>query len=159
MLSTTTTVAHNLSLLPGCTRDSFASKTVTHLAYTTYPPLALKTLHKICSVILTTHSLTSIAVTHRLGRVDVGEESIIIAIAAPHRKAAWVAGEECLEQVKAKVEIWKEEWFEDGGVWRSNRDGQAGVRVVKPRDDCPPKKLQKSRTQSSGEWTEGGLEM
>lgn len=92
--------------------------------------------------------------------MDIGEESIIIAIAAPHRKAAWVAGEECLEQIKAKVEIWKEEWFEDGGVWRSNRDGQAGVPVRKADEAPSPKKtLQKTRTQSSGEWTEGGLEI
>lgn len=72
-----------------------------------------------------------ISITHRLGRVDIGEESILIAISAPHRKAAWVAGEECLERVKDRVEIWKEEWFEDGGIWRSNKDGQAGVPVKK----------------------------
>lgn len=72
----------------------------------------------------------SIAITHRLGRVDIGEESVLIAVSAPHRKAGWAAGEECLERVKDRVEIWKEEWFEDGGVWRSNRDGRAGVPVV-----------------------------
>ena len=70
------------------------------------------------------------SVTHRLGRVDIGDESIVIAVSAPHRQAAWKAGEECLERVKASVEIWKEEWFTDGGMWRSNRDGQAGVPVV-----------------------------
>jgi molybdopterin synthase catalytic subunit len=75
------------------------------------------------------HGLVSIAITHRLGRVDIGEESILIAVSAPHRKAGWAAGEECLERVKDRVEIWKEEWFEDGGVWRSNRDGKAGVPV------------------------------
>lgn len=157
-----TTPAHLSLLTSGCTRDSFASKTVTHLSYSTYPPLALKTLLKICRVIHSTHSLTAIAVTHRLGRVDIGSESIIIAIAAPHRKAAWLAGEECLEQIKAKVEIWKEEWFEDGGVWRSNRDGQAGVPVRKATDDAPPPPkmgIKKTGTQSSGEWTEGGFEV
>ena len=74
----------------------------------------------------------SISVTHRLGHVDIGEESILIAVSAPHRKAAWVAGEECLEEIKSKVEIWKEEWFEDGGMWRSNRDGEMGTPVVLP---------------------------
>lgn len=64
-----------------------------------------------------------------VGRVDIGEESILIAVSAPHRKAGWQAGEECLDMVKSKVEIWKEEWFEDGGVWRSNRDGAVGVPV------------------------------
>lgn len=115
----------------GCTRDSFQSKTVTHLSYSTYAPLALKSLQNIAKSILEKHSLVGLSITHRLGRVDIGEESILIAISAPHRKAAWEAGEECLERVKDKVEIWKEEWFEDGGVWRSNRDGQAGVPVNK----------------------------
>lgn len=118
----------------GCTRDSFQSKTVTHLSYSTYAPLALKSLQSIAKSILEKHGLVSVSITHRLGRVDIGEESILIAISAPHRKAAWVAGEECLERVKDRVEIWKEEWFEDGGVWRSNRDGQAGV-PVKPADE------------------------
>lgn len=77
------------------------------------------------------HSLVGIAITHRLGRVDIGEESILIAISSAHRQASWRAGEECLEEVKAKVEVWKEEWFENGGVWRANRDGQAGVPVCK----------------------------
>lgn len=63
--------------------------------------------------------------------MQIGEESILIAVSSPHRRAAWKAGEEALEEVKAKVEIWKEEWFEDGGVWRSNRDGEQGVPVVK----------------------------
>lgn len=132
---TSTAIAHDALIPSGCTRDSFASKTVTHLAYSTYPPLALKTLHNICCNILASHSLSGISVSHRLGRVDIGEESIIIAVAAPHRKAAWLAGEECLEQIKAKAEIWKEEWFEDGGVWRSNRDGQAGVPVLQSDED------------------------
>ena len=70
-----------------------------------------------------------IAITHRLGKVDIGEESILIAISSAHRQAAWRAGEDCLEEVKAKVEVWKEEWFADRGVWRANRDGQAGVPV------------------------------
>ncbi|EME38670.1 hypothetical protein DOTSEDRAFT_139858 [Dothistroma septosporum NZE10] len=116
-------------LFAGCTRDSFNSKTVTHLSYSTYAPLALKSLLSICQHIKQAHDLVSIAVTHRLGRVDIGEESILIAVSAPHRKAGWQAGEECLELVKSKVEIWKEEWFKNGGVWRSNRDGAVGVPV------------------------------
>lgn len=63
--------------------------------------------------------------------MDVGEESVLIAVSSAHRKAAWEAGEQCLEDVKRRVEIWKEEWFEDGGVWRSNRDGGVGVPVAR----------------------------
>lgn len=73
--------------------------------------------------------MISVAIVHRLGRVDVGEESILVAVSSAHRKAAFVAGEECLERTKQEVEIWKEEWFADGGVWRANRDGQMGIPV------------------------------
>lgn len=68
---------------------------------------------------------------HRLGTVPIGEESIVIALSSPHRQAAWRAGEEALEECKAKVEVWKLEEFggEEGGVWRANRDGAVGVKV------------------------------
>ena len=66
---------------------------------------------------------------HRLGTVPVGEESILIAVSSPHRQAAWRAGEEALEECKAKVEVWKREEFEgEEGVWRANRDGVMGVK-------------------------------
>jgi molybdopterin synthase catalytic subunit len=85
----------------------------------------------ICKSVLEKHSLTSIAMIHRLGVVPIGEESILITVSSPHRQAAWRAGEEALEECKAKVEVWKKEEFrgEEGGVWRANRDGAMGVRV------------------------------
>jgi molybdopterin synthase catalytic subunit len=73
------------------------------------------------------HSLNAVAIVHRLGEVPVGEESIFIAVSSPHRQSAWRAGEEALELVKDKVEIWKYEKFEDGGEWRANRDGAPGI--------------------------------
>ena len=67
------------------------------------------------------HNLVAIALVHRLGDVPIGEESIIVAVAAPHRAPAWRAAEECLEEVKRIVEIWKREVFVDGEeVWRAN---------------------------------------
>lgn len=80
------------------------------------------------------HSLTAISMIHRLGVCPIGEESILIAVSAPHRQAAWRAGEEALEACKEKVEIWKMEEFggEDGGLWRANRDGHPGVQVHAP---------------------------
>lgn len=114
----------------GTTRDNFDNKPVAHLSYTSYPPLALQTLLKISRTILTKHSLIGISVTHRLGTCPVGEESILIAVSAPHRKAAWDAGEECLEMVKEKAEIWKLETFKSGkALWRANRNRQKGVGV------------------------------
>ncbi|KAH8152913.1 uncharacterized protein LAJ45_03139 [Morchella importuna] len=116
-----------LILFAGTTRDNFDSKPVEHLSYTSYPPLALQTLLKICREMKEKHSLIGISIIHRLGTCPVGEESILVAVSAPHRKAAWSAGEECLEIVKEKAEIWKLETFVGGeGVWRANKDGVQG---------------------------------
>jgi len=117
-------------LFLGTTRDSFSSLPVQSLAYTSYTPLAIATLHSIASSLLKKHDLTKIAIVHRLGDVPIGEESIVIAVSSKHRKAAWEAGEEALEETKKRAEIWKLERFVGGeGVWRANRDGAMGVKV------------------------------
>jgi molybdopterin synthase catalytic subunit len=111
----------------GTTRNNFQSRKVTYLSYSSYSPLALRTMMSIAKLVKAKHSLNAIAIVHRLGEVPVGDESIVIAVSSPHRQAAWRAAEETLEEVKSKVEIWKYEKFEDGGEWRANRDGIAGV--------------------------------
>lgn len=118
-------------LFSGTTRDSFGGRAVAGLTYQAYAPLALATLRRAAAAARRDHALTAVAVVHRLGPVPVGEESILVAVASPHRQAAWRAGEALLEEVKARAEIWKLERFvdDDEGVWRANRDGAAGVRV------------------------------
>ncbi|KEY65724.1 hypothetical protein S7711_05554 [Stachybotrys chartarum IBT 7711] len=117
-------------LFAGTTRDNFAGKPVKELQYTSYSKLALRTMLSICKDVYSKHGLKGIAVVHRLGTVPIGEESILIAVSSPHRQAAWRAGEEALEECKAKVEVWKREEFEgEEGVWRANRDGAMGQRV------------------------------
>ncbi|KAL6712346.1 hypothetical protein ACN47E_000223 [Coniothyrium glycines] len=117
-------------LFIGTTRSTFNNLPVSSLAYTSYTPRALATLFNIAQAILAKHECTKIAIVHKLGECPIGEESIVIAVSAPHRGPAWRAGEEALEETKAKAEIWKLERFEGGeGVWRANRDGVMGVRV------------------------------
>lgn len=117
-------------LFSGTTRDNFGGKPVKELQYSAYKPMALRTMMKIAQDIYSKHSLKGVAMIHRLGIVPIGEESILIAVSSPHRKAAWSAGEEALEEVKAKVEIWKQEMFHgEEGVWRANRDGVMGQKV------------------------------
>ncbi|KAI9754324.1 MAG: Molybdopterin synthase catalytic subunit [Lichina confinis] len=107
-------------MFAGTTRDNFKGKAVQSLTYTSYPPLALKTLFGIAKDCHERHGLVGIAIVHRLGIVPIGEDSILIFVSAPHRQAAWEAGEETLERCKSMVEIWKQEDFADGGVWRAN---------------------------------------
>ncbi|KAK5633909.1 hypothetical protein RRF57_009623 [Xylaria bambusicola] len=118
-------------LFAGTTRDSFAGKPVKELQYSAYAPLALKTMLSLCKDVVARHGLKGIAMIHRLGTVPIGEESILIAVSAPHRQAAWRAGEEALEDCKRHVEVWKREEFEgEGGVWRANRDGIPGQKIT-----------------------------
>ncbi|KAF2453049.1 Molybdopterin biosynthesis MoaE [Lineolata rhizophorae] len=118
-------------LFAGTTRDNFESKPVERLEYSAYAALALNTMLAIARRAKGAHGLRAVAMVHRLGVVPVGAESVLIAVSAPHRRAAWRAGEEALEACKAEVEIWKREEFggEGGGVWRANRDGAAGATV------------------------------
>ncbi|KAI5788554.1 molybdopterin converting factor, subunit 2 family protein [Pyronema domesticum] len=116
-------------LFLGTTRDTFSDLPVTTLSYSCYVPLCLRTLTTIAREIKKKHNLYGIALTHRLGEVGVGEESVHIAVSSKHRKEAWLAGEEALEEVKKRAEIWKREVFQDGSAWRSNRDGERGVRI------------------------------
>lgn len=94
----------------------------------------------ICKMVKKEHSLISIAMIHRLGVVPIGEESVVIAVSSPHRKAAWKAGEEALEECKRQLEVWKRELFGDmdGGVWRSNRDEAAGNQAEADEEDAVP---------------------
>lgn len=119
----------------GTTRDNFSGKPVLRLSYSSYIPLALKTLLAIARELKLKHSLTAIAFVHRVGVVPIGDESIVIAVSAPHRTAAWRAGEEALEECKARVEVWKQEVYAEDGeegaraVWRANCDDGYGYPV------------------------------
>lgn len=119
----------------GTTRNSYQGKVVTRLEYQAYSKLAMKTITDIIrtahqSVTRSTHhpapaavpSIISCAVHHRLGTVPVGEPSIVIAVSSPHRKEAFVACEQILEEVKQKAQIWKREYYEgeEEAEWKAN---------------------------------------
>ncbi|PGG96666.1 molybdopterin synthase catalytic subunit [Blastomyces parvus] len=113
-------------LFLGTTRSTFDNLPVARLTYTSYAPLALRTLEKIARDAVAKYQLLGISISHRLGEVAVAEESIAIAVSAGHRGPAWRAGEEVLEHCKAAAEIWKREEFvgaaEGEGEWRANQD-------------------------------------
>ncbi|KAG6336096.1 hypothetical protein ID866_2993 [Astraeus odoratus] len=118
----------------GTTRNSFKGKVVTRLEYQAYSKLAIRTMADIVrntyikqavkAVSGTTHSPIRYAIHHRLGVVPVGEASIVIAVSSPHRKEAFLACEQILEEVKQKVPIWKREYYEGedekSAEWKAN---------------------------------------
>ncbi|PPQ62835.1 hypothetical protein CVT24_000529 [Panaeolus cyanescens] len=121
----------------GTTRNSFKSKVVTRLEYQAYSKLAIKTMTDIANLVMQntsrsqhqpegqcTPAIIKCAIHHRLGTVPVGEPSIVIAVSSPHRKEAFDACEEILEQVKKKAQIWKREYYEGeddaNAEWKTN---------------------------------------
>ena len=97
--------------------ERHAAQHVVALEYEAFEELALSTLDAIASEIAERFGVDGLAVVHRTGLVPVGEPSVVIAAAAPHRQAAFDACRYAIEELKARAPIWKSERFADGSVW------------------------------------------
>ena len=95
----------------------YAGQRVTGLDYEAFEEMALDVLRKIGNEIADRFDVHRVALIHRVGRVAVGEPSVVIAAAAPHRGAAFDAARYAIEELKARAPIWKQEHFADGSVW------------------------------------------
>ena len=107
------------------TAARLSGQRVTGLDYEAYEEMALATLRQIGAEIEQRFGVRRLAIVHRVGRVAVGEPSVVIAAAAPHRGAAFDACRYAIEELKARAPIWKAEQFADGSVWigRTAREG------------------------------------
>jgi MoaE-MoaD fusion protein len=99
------------------TAARFRGQDVVRLEYEAYEPMALAVLQQIAREIDERFGVTGVAILHRLGTVAVGEVSVAIAVAAPHRGEAFEACRYAIEELKARAPIWKSEQFADGSVW------------------------------------------
>jgi MoaE-MoaD fusion protein len=106
-------------LFLGTVRDHHAGRSVARLTYSAYRPMARERLARIVLDLEAAHPDLRAAIVHRLGEVPVGEASVAIAVASPHRAAAYEASRTALERLKAEVPIWKREHYADGeAAWR-----------------------------------------
>ena len=101
----------------GTTRLYTGGKRVLYLEYEAYRPMADRKLEEIVRDIRNHWNIWNVAIVHRLGRLEIGEISLVVAIAAPHRKEAFEACQYAVDRVKESVPIWKKEFFE-GNVAR-----------------------------------------
>lgn len=99
----------------GTTRDFAEGKPVAHLEYEAYEPMALKKLEEIRQELRAEFGIADAAIAHRIGPVAIGQISLVVAIAAPHRKEAFLACHAAVDRLKEIVPIWKKETFADGG--------------------------------------------
>ncbi|MEO1517264.1 MAG: molybdenum cofactor biosynthesis protein MoaE [Bacteroidota bacterium] len=101
----------------GTVRNNTKGKAVVRLEFEAYAPMAVSEMKKIASQIAQRWSALKICIHHRTGSLDIGETAVLIAVATPHRKAAFEACQYAIDTLKETVPIWKKEIFEDGEVW------------------------------------------
>lgn len=101
----------------GCVRNQSHGRRTLYLEYEAYESMALSKMGEIAAEVHTRFEIDRVAIAHRLGRLEIGESSVFIAISAPHRAAAFEACRFAIDTLKRSVPIWKREYFEDGAVW------------------------------------------
>ena len=101
----------------GIVRDNSHGRAALYLEYEAYEPMAEAQMKAIGEELRRIHKITGVVMAHRIGRLEIGEVSVAIAVAAPHRAAAFDACRAAIDRVKQTVPIWKKEHFADGAVW------------------------------------------
>jgi molybdopterin synthase catalytic subunit len=106
-----------IATFTGTTRIHSRGRTVEYLEYEAYPEMAESVMSQIGAQLAETHDVLAVAIHHRVGRVDIGEPSVVIAVSAPHRAAALAACREAIDTLKQTVPVWKKEVYEGGEEW------------------------------------------
>ncbi len=101
----------------GVVRDNTRGRRTLYLDYEAYEAMALKQMQSLAGRAMADFKIRDVALVHRLGRLEVGETSVLIVVASAHRAAAFDACRWLIDTLKRTVPIWKKEYFEDGAVW------------------------------------------
>ncbi len=103
--------------LDGYVRRFTKERETLYLEYECYEPMALKEIEKLIGQAHEQFEIANVGIVHRLGKLEIGETSVVIAVAAPHRRAAFEACEWLIKELKRTVPIWKKEFYAGGEVW------------------------------------------
>ena len=106
-----------IATFAGTTRARSRDRDVLHLDYEAYEGMAEQVMQELAARLVDRHELCKVAIHHRVGRVDIGETSVVIAVSAPHRAAALAACREAIDELKVTVPLWKKETYVGGEEW------------------------------------------
>ena len=109
--------AGGIATFTGTVRRQSRGREVTHLEYEAYAEMAEDVMTKLAADLQSRHELCAVAIHHRVGRLEIGEASVVIAVSAPHRQAALAACKEAIDRLKETVPLWKKEVYEGGEEW------------------------------------------
>jgi molybdopterin synthase catalytic subunit/molybdopterin converting factor small subunit len=101
----------------GTTRVESRGRTVLHLEYEAYEGMAEQVMEELAATLRDRHGLCGVAIHHRVGRVGIGEQSVVIAVSAPHRHDTLTACRTAIDTLKDSVPLWKKEVYEGGEEW------------------------------------------
>ncbi len=101
----------------GTVRRQSRGREVELLEYEAYAEMAEDVMTKLAADLQSRHELCAVAIHHRVGRLEIGEASVVIAVSAPHRQAALAACKEAIDRLKETVPLWKKEVYEGGEEW------------------------------------------
>ena len=103
--------------LDGYVRRFTKERETLYLEYESYEPMALREIEKLIGQAREQFKIANVGIVHRLGKLEIGETSVVIAVAAPHRRHAFEACEWLIKELKRRVPIWKKEFYAGGEVW------------------------------------------
>jgi MoaE-MoaD fusion protein len=120
-----------LVVFDGFVRNNFKGRQTLFLEYEAYEPMAYAQMREILAHIRAQFPVHRVAIVHRLGRLEVGETSVFIAVSSPHRAAAFDACRYAIDALKRFVPIWKKEHFADGALWaEGEKPAQQAISVA-----------------------------
>lgn len=123
-----------VTLFVGTVREMTKSKKTLHLIYEAYEAMAVKKLAQIGDEIQIKWPESKVAITHRVGRLEISDVAVVIAVSTPHRNDAYEANRYAIERIKEIVPIWKKEHWEDGQEWVGNQLETVAYPSGKPED-------------------------
>ena len=106
-----------IATFTGTTRKESRGRDVSYLEYEAYEGMAEQTMGEIAEELLARYELCTVAIHHRVGRVEIGDTSVVIAVSAPHRQDALAACKDAIDTLKERVPLWKKEVYEGGEEW------------------------------------------
>jgi molybdopterin synthase catalytic subunit len=106
-----------IALFYGVVRNENLGRRVSYLEYDAYPEMAVKKMREVADEVRARYPVAEVGVLHRIGRLDIGETSLLVAVSSGHRKEAFEACHYAVDRIKQVVPVWKKEVWEDGSEW------------------------------------------
>ncbi len=106
-----------IALFYGIVRNENLGRSVQYLEYDAYPEMALKKMREVADEVRAKFPVAAVGVLHRIGRLEIGETSLLVAVSSGHRKEAFEACHFAVDRIKQIVPVWKKEVWADGSEW------------------------------------------